>query len=59
MKIAIILLVLFAAMVCYACCKVSGSITRKEEQQDPCDTCLRWGECNGVDEECPVRRDKK
>ena len=20
---------------------------------DPCDTCVRWGECNGVDEECP------
>ena len=20
---------------------------------DQCDTCLRWSECNGVDEQCP------
>lgn len=20
---------------------------------DPCDTCVRWSECNGVDDECP------
>lgn len=20
---------------------------------DQCDTCLRWCECNGVDEQCP------
>lgn len=59
MTIFFILFFLFAALVVSACCKVSGSITRKEEQQDPCDTCLRWGECNGVDEECPVRRNDK
>lgn len=22
----------------------------------PCETCLRWSECNGVDEGCPLRR---
>ena len=26
-------------------------------KEDPCETCLRWPECNGVDEECPLRRD--
>lgn len=25
-------------------------------EEDPCDTCLRWSECNGVDEGCPLRR---
>lgn len=26
----------------------------KEEQEDPCDTCLRWPECNGADRDtCP------
>lgn len=23
---------------------------------DPCETCLRWAECNGVDKECPLRK---
>ena len=25
-------------------------------EDDPCETCLRWSECNGVDEQCPLRR---
>ena len=24
-----------------------------EEQESPCARCLRWTECNGVDEQCP------
>ena len=24
-------------------------------EDDPCETCLRWSECNGVDEGCPLR----
>ena len=24
---------------------------------DPCDTCVRWSECNGVDDDCP-RKEK-
>jgi len=23
---------------------------------DPCETCLRWYECNGVDDECPLKK---
>lgn len=23
---------------------------------DHCETCLRWPECNGVDENCPLRK---
>lgn len=24
-------------------------------EEDPCDTCLRWSECNGVDDGCPLK----
>lgn len=37
-----------------ACCNVSGRCTEQEEEH-PCDSCLRWYECNGVDEDCPLR----
>ena len=29
---------------------------REREEEDPCATCLRWPECNGVDESCRIRR---
>lgn len=57
MTIAIIACILLAALVIAACCKVSGDCSRQEEQEDPCDKCLRWSECNGVDEDCPWRAD--
>jgi hypothetical protein len=41
-----------AVAVTLACCKVSAKV---EAQEDPCDSCLRWSECNGVDGECPWR----
>ena len=25
--------------------------------RNPCETCLRWEECNGVDDECPLRKE--
>ena len=26
----------------------------KEQEQDcPCESCVRWYECNGIDDECP------
>lgn len=41
-------------VIILACCKVSGDCSRQEEQeQDPCETCNRWSECNGVDSNCP------
>lgn len=54
--IAIIVCVLLAVLVIMACCKVSGDCARQEEQEDPCEKCLRWSECNGVDEDCPWRK---
>ena len=55
MTIAIIVCGLLATLVIVACCKVSGDCARQEEQEDPCSWCLRWSECNGVDEDCPWR----
>lgn len=27
----------------------------ESEEVDPCIDCLRWWECNGIDEECPMK----
>ena len=50
-----IIIAVVAVLGIVVCCKVSGKCSREEEQRDPCVTCLRWGECNGVDEDCPWR----
>ena len=28
----------------------------QEDAADPCSTCLRWDECQGVDDECSLRK---
>lgn len=41
-------------------CRYEDRGAKKEKAQgpkeDPCTSCLRWSECNGVDEGCPFRR---
>ena len=54
MIVAIIVIAVIAVLVALACCKVSGRCSREEEEH-PCQTCVRWEECNGVDESCPRR----
>ena len=27
-----------------------------KDYEDPCVDCPRWGECNGVDDQCPWRK---
>ena len=51
----VILLAVIVMLLVLACCRVSGDRAREEEQAHPCEGCARWGECNGVDEECPWR----
>lgn len=34
---------------------MSGICSIYEQKDDPCETCLRWSECNGVDDKCPWR----
>lgn len=36
-------------------CKNAGHTSRQKEQEPPCERCLRWDECNGVDPVCPWR----
>lgn len=55
MTIIIIILAAVVAGIVIACCKVSGECSRQEEQEDPCASCVRWPECNGVDNDCPWR----
>ena len=46
--------------VILAACSVSGEESRKEEKRDPCMTCPRWWECNGVDQDnCPLWEDRR
>lgn len=47
---------LVVSMVILVCCKVSGDCSRQREKEEPCETCVRWEECNGVDDDCPIRR---
>ena len=42
-------------VIVMACCTVSGRGTQQEEEH-PCASCPRWDECNGVDEDCPLRK---
>lgn len=34
---------------------IPGVRKENEVMRDWCEVCLRWSECNGVDEECPWR----
>lgn len=43
-----------AVLVVGVCIMASGEESRKEEK-NPCQTCARWWECNGVDQDnCPL-----
>ena len=54
--IAFVIVPAFLMVVILSCCKVSGDCSRAEEQSaDPCEKCIRWSECNGVDKDCPWR----
>lgn len=34
-------------------------MSQPEKKEPPCATCLRWPECNGVDDDCPMRRERR
>lgn len=57
--ICVAMVIGLALFAIWACCRVSGECAREEEnrkpKEDPCETCLRWEECNGVDQDCPRR----
>lgn len=33
--------------------------SRLKKQETPCATCVRWEECNGVDDDCPMRKERR
>lgn len=53
----LIVLAVFPILIVLACCRVSGQCSRQEEKEmeHHCENCVRWSECNGVDDECPWR----
>lgn len=55
--VGVIAVVLIIATLVAALCKVAGKESSREEKvekEHPCAYCQRWGECNGVDESCPL-----
>ena len=53
--IAILLFLAIVIVSAWACLIVADNLSRQDEKEDPCNSCLRWSECNGVDENCPRR----
>lgn len=51
--IVLVAILAIAVVAVWACLRMSGNLSRQEEQEEPCNNCLRWEECNGVDETCP------
>lgn len=59
MTIVFLVIVAGVLLAILSCCKVAGHATEKERQaqrKNPCETCLRWEECNGVDDQCPHKK---
>ena len=50
--VLILLALILASLVSM---RISSIRSMEREKKDPCETCLRWEECNGVDEDCPLR----
>lgn len=48
-------LVVLAGLSIASLCKAATAGRCREKKEDPCVECLRWEECNGVDDGCPWR----
>ena len=49
----LLLIVFVFAVACFV--NKRNSERDKETNQSYCEVCVRWSECNGVDESCPWR----
>ena len=58
MAIVFCVLLLAAALPLLVFCKPRNE-RAQERQKDPCDSCVRWSECNGVDDDCPLLEEKE
>lgn len=62
MTVLFIALLLIVALAVLAYYDAADDIAEEEKEKqaervNPCDTCLRWFECNGIDEDCPIKRE--
>lgn len=55
MFLAGVFLVIYAVMAIVFLLFREKKPATPEMKEDPCESCLRWDECNGVDEKCPGR----
>lgn len=65
MQIAVICIVIMAMVLLYALAHYDAADDIAEEEKEnqaervnPCDTCLRWFECNGIDDDCPLTKER-
>lgn len=62
MTVLFLLIVAVVLLVILSACRISGKCAKQEldkqqaQQECPCESCLRWAECNGVDEQCQSRK---
>lgn len=52
----IVAAVALAVLLFYGVAGIHDGQTEKTQQESPCESCLRWSECNGVDKDCPLRK---
>ena len=51
--ILLLIIILLAALPLLVFCKPRNEHAQ-EREKDPCGSCVRWSECNGVDDDCPL-----
>ena len=51
----IVTVVLVLTLILRLAMNAIKKLRKMEEDEHPCGTCVRWSECNGVDDECPWR----
>jgi len=62
--VAVILLLVLCGLValifwilCRSAKEEFSPVKEQERREDRCESCLRWSECAGVDESCPMRKE--
>ncbi len=59
--ILLLVLSVLTALIFWILCRSAAQmefrlVQDKKEPEDRCESCVRYDECQAVDEECPVRR---
>lgn len=59
--VVLLVMVLLLAVIFWILCRSAAQmefrpVQDKKEPEDRCESCVRYDECQAVDESCPVRR---